>query len=115
MPGRGLDRCQAPAAGRMDASKHGVWIGAKHPLRRSRTRPQSAAADGTRTHTRSALVCYPAYWFASSCELPRSLIGSAAVQTAIEYEYRFTEYRFAEYEYDEIRCEGTCGGLGPWI
>ncbi|MCY3005849.1 MAG: hypothetical protein NTV29_07715 [Planctomycetota bacterium] len=32
-------------------------------------------------------------------------IGIAAVQTAIEYEYRFTEYRFAEYEYDEIRCE----------
>ena len=29
----------------------------------------------------------------------------AAVRTAIEYEYRFTEYRFAEYEYDEIRCE----------
>jgi hypothetical protein len=29
----------------------------------------------------------------------------AAVQTVIEYEYRFTEYRFAEYEYDEIRCE----------
>jgi hypothetical protein len=28
---------------------------------------------------------------------------SAAVQTAIEYEYRFTEYRFAEYEYDEIQ------------
>jgi hypothetical protein len=33
------------------------------------------------------------------------MIGSAAVQTAIEYEYRFIEYRFAEYEYDEIRCE----------
>jgi hypothetical protein len=31
----------------------------------------------------------------------RSTIGIAAVQTAIEYEYRFTEYRFAEYEYDE--------------
>jgi hypothetical protein len=46
---------------------------------------------------------------------PRSTIGIAAFQTAIEYEYRFTEYRFAEYEYDEIRCEGTCGGLGPWI
>ena len=36
----------------------------------------------------------------------------AAVRTAIEYEYRFTEYRFTEYrfaeyeyEYDEIRCE----------
>jgi hypothetical protein len=29
---------------------------------------------------------------------PRSTIGIAAFQTAIEYEYRFTEYRFAEYE-----------------
>jgi hypothetical protein len=63
---------------------------------------------------------YPAYWSASSRELPRSKIGIAAVQTAIEYEYRFTEYRFTEYrfaeyrfteyrfteyEYDEIRCE----------
>jgi hypothetical protein len=37
----------------------------------------------------------------------RSTIGIAAVQTAIEYEYRFTEYRFAEYEYDEIRRVGT--------
>ena len=46
---------------------------------------------------------YPAYWSASSREPLRSTIGSAAVQTAIEYEYRFTEYRFAEYEYDEIR------------
>jgi hypothetical protein len=45
---------------------------------------------------------------------PRSTIGVAAFQTAIEYEYRFTEYRFAEYEHDEIRCEGTCGGVGPW-
>ena len=35
---------------------------------------------------------------------PRSALGIAAVQTAIEYEYRFAEYRFAEYEYDEIRC-----------
>jgi hypothetical protein len=44
---------------------------------------------------------------ASYPELPRSALGIAAVQTAIEYEYRFTEYRFAEYEYeyDEIRCE----------
>ena len=48
-----------------------------------------------------------AHWPASSRELPRSTIGIAEVQTAIEYEYRFTEYRFAEYEYDEIRCEGT--------
>jgi hypothetical protein len=47
----------------------------------------------------------PTYWSASSSEPPRSTIGIAAVQTAIEYEYRFTEYRFAEYEYDEIRCE----------
>ncbi len=42
---------------------------------------------------------------ASYPEPPRSALGIAAVQTAIEYEYRFTEYRFAEYEYDEIRCE----------
>jgi hypothetical protein len=47
----------------------------------------------------------PTYWSASSREPPRSTIGIAAVQTAIEYEYRFTEYRFAEYEYDEIRKE----------
>jgi hypothetical protein len=43
------------------------------------------------------------------------MISRAAVQTAIEYEYRFTEYRFTEYrfteyrfteyEQDEIRCE----------
>ena len=46
---------------------------------------------------------YPSYWSASSREPLRSTIGIAAVQTAIEYEYRFTEYRFAEYEYDEIR------------
>ena len=42
---------------------------------------------------------------ASYPERPRSTIRIAAVQTAIEYEYRFTEYRFAEYEYDEIRCD----------
>jgi hypothetical protein len=35
----------------------------------------------------------------------QSTIGIAAVQTAIEYEYRFTEYRFTEYEYDEIRSD----------
>jgi len=57
----------------------------------------------------------PAHWFASSCEPPRSTIGIAAVQTAIEYEYRFTEYRFAEYrfaEYEnaEIRCEARTLG-----
>ena len=46
-----------------------------------------------------------AHWSASYPEPPRSTIGIAAVQTAIEYEYRFTEYRFAEYEYDEIRKE----------
>jgi hypothetical protein len=55
----------------------------------------------------------PAYWSASSRELPRSTIGIAAVQTAIEYEYRFTEYRFAEYEYDEIRCDGRTGAQRP--
>ena len=47
----------------------------------------------------------PAHWSASYREPPRSTIGIAAVRTAIEYEYRFTEYRFAEYEYDEIRSE----------
>jgi hypothetical protein len=36
-------------------------------------------------------------------------IGIAAVPTAIEYEYRFTEYRFAEYEYDEIRSDRSWG------
>ncbi len=54
-----------------------------------------------------------AHWSASHREPPRSTIGSAAVQTAIEYEYRCTEYRpprrteyrFAEYEYDEIPCD----------
>jgi hypothetical protein len=50
---------------------------------------------------------YPAHWSASSRERLRSTVGIAAVQTAIEYDYRFTEYRFAEYrfaeyEYDEI-------------
>ncbi len=56
----------------------------------------------------------PTHWSASSREPLRSTISIAAVQTAIEYEYRFTEYRFAEYrfaeyEYDEIRCEArTC-------
>jgi hypothetical protein len=47
----------------------------------------------------------PAHWSASSRERLRSTVGIAAVQTAIEYEYRFTEYPFAEYDYDEIRCE----------
>jgi hypothetical protein len=48
-----------------------------------------------------------AHWFASYRKPPRSTVGIVEVQTAIEYEYRFTEYRFAEYEYeyDEIRCE----------
>ena len=54
----------------------------------------------------STFYSYPAYWSASSREPLRTTIGSAAVQTAIEYEYRFTEYRpprRPEYEYDEIR------------
>jgi hypothetical protein len=42
----------------------------------------------------------PARWSLSYREPLRSTIGIAAVQTAIEYEYRFTEYRFAEYEYE---------------
>ena len=52
----------------------------------------------------------PAHWSASSREPPRSTIGIAAVQTAIEYEYRFTEYRFTEYENVEIRCEAPTLG-----
>ena len=57
----------------------------------------------------------PAHWFASFCEPPRSTNGIAAVQTAIEYEYRFTEYRFteyrfAEYENVEIRCDAPTLG-----
>jgi hypothetical protein len=57
----------------------------------------------------------PAHWSASSREPPRSTIGIAAVQAAIEYEYRFTEYRFTEYrftEYEnvEIRCEARTLG-----
>jgi hypothetical protein len=50
----------------------------------------------------------PTHWSASSREPLRSTISIAAVQTAIEYEYRFTEYRpprRTEYEYDEIRYE----------
>ena len=49
-----------------------------------------------------------AHWFASYRKPPRSTVGIAAVQTAIEYEYRFSEYRpprRTEYEFDEIRCE----------
>jgi hypothetical protein len=45
----------------------------------------------------------PAHWSASSREPPRSTIGIAAVQAAIEYEYRFTEYRFTEYRFAEYR------------
>jgi hypothetical protein len=56
---------------------------------------------------------YPAHWSASSRESLRSTVGIAAVQTAIEYEYRFTEYRFAEYEYDEIRCEERTAKITP--
>ena len=41
-----------------------------------------------------------ACWSASYRKPPRSTIGIAAVLTAIEYEYRFTEY-----EYNEIRCD----------
>ena len=50
----------------------------------------------------------PVHWSATSRVPPRSTIGIAAFQTAIEYEYRFTEYRpprRTEYEYDEIRYE----------
>jgi len=56
-----------------------------------------------------------AHWSASSREPLRSTIGSTAVQTAIEYEYRFTEYRFAEYEYDEIRGEARKNPCKSWV
>ena len=39
---------------------------------------------------------------------PETTILKVNNETAIEYEYRFTEYRpprRTEYEYDEIRCE----------
>ena len=65
----------------------------------SPTGPKNAIGRCTLTYS------YPAYWSASSREPLRSTIGIAAVRTAIEYEYRFTEYRFAEYEYDGIRCD----------
>ena len=61
---------------------------------------------------------YPAYWSAISGESPRSTIGIAAVQTAIEYEYRFTEYRpprRTEYEYDEIRYEARKNPCKSWV
>ena len=32
-------------------------------------------------------------------------LSISAVQTAIEYEYRFTEYRFAEYRFTEYEYE----------
>ncbi len=41
------------------------------------------------------------------------VLSIAAVQTAIEYEYRFTEYRFAEYEEVEIRCDARAKTLTP--
>jgi hypothetical protein len=46
----------------------------------------------------------PPHWSVSYIESLRSAIGIAAVPTAIEYEYRFTEYRFTEHEHDEIQC-----------
>jgi hypothetical protein len=62
------------------------------------------------------MVNNPNHWSASNREPPRSTIGIAAVQTAIEYEYeyRFTEYRpprRTEYEYDEIRCAARTLGF----
>jgi hypothetical protein len=53
-----------------------------------------------------------AQWYASYCEPPRSTIDIASIQTAIEYEYRFTEYRFTEYELDKIRCEAR---TATWV
>ena len=53
----------------------------------------------------------PARWSLSYREPLRSTFGIDAVQTVLEYEYRFTEYRFAEYESDEIRCEARISWL----
>jgi hypothetical protein len=68
-----------------------------------------------------------AQWYASYREPPRSTIVIASIQTAIEYEYRFTEYRFTEYrfteyrfteyrfteyEHDKIRCEAR---TATWV
>ncbi len=53
-----------------------------------------------------------AQWYASYREPPRSTIDIASIQTAIEYEYRFTEYRFTEYEHDKIRCEAR---TATWV
>jgi hypothetical protein len=48
------------------------------------------------------------HWSAGSREPPRSTIGIAPDQAAIEYEYRFTEYEHEyEYEYEEIRCDAV--------
>ena len=49
---------------------------------------------------RSSMAIRP-HWSESYRKPQRPTCGSVAVQTAIEYEYRFTEYRFAKYEYDE--------------
>jgi hypothetical protein len=48
-----------------------------------------------------------AQWYASYREPPRSTIDIASIQTAIEYEYRFTEY-----EHDKIRCEAR---TATWV
>ena len=45
---------------------------------------------------------HQAHWSASYPEPPRSTIGIAAVQTAVEYEY------------DEIRCEARAPKWGGW-
>jgi hypothetical protein len=62
---------------------------------------------GTLGAEKGSLVAQESEQKKVSAALPAT-IGLAAVQTAIEYEYRFTEYRpprRTEYEYDEIRCE----------
>ena len=49
----------------------------------------------------------PTDWYAVTASRLEQRFAIDAAQTAIEYEYRFTEYRpprRTEYEYDEIRC-----------
>jgi len=58
-----------------------------------RARAQSAAADGARSVIEAIRYRNSAHWSASYRKPPRSTVGIAAVQTAIEYEYRLTEYR----------------------
>jgi hypothetical protein len=62
---------------------------------------------GTLGAEKGSLVAQESEQKKVSAALPAT-IGLAAVQTAIEYEYRFTEYRpprRTEHEHDETRCD----------